>query len=69
MDKFQRMSDTDIQINGIEALNKALGVSQAFKFLAMLSKQPTDYIQISNRLYEGQSIEEIFERAKVNWKK
>ncbi len=60
MDKFQRMSDTDIQINGIEALNKASGVSQTLKFLAMLSKQPADYIQISNRLYEGQTIEEIF---------
>jgi hypothetical protein len=52
------MSDADIKINGIEALNKALGASQALKFLAMLSREPTDYIQISNQLYEGQTIEE-----------
>lgn len=28
----------------------------------------TDYVEISRRLYEGQTIDEIFERAKGLWK-
>jgi hypothetical protein len=28
------------------------------------TREPTDYVEISRRLYEGQSIEEIFDRAK-----
>jgi hypothetical protein len=30
----------------------------------MFHREPTDYVEISRRLYEGQSIEEIFDRAK-----
>ena len=29
---------------------------------------PFDYVEISRRLYEGQTIDEIFERAKGLWK-
>ena len=49
---------------GIEALNKALGSAQALRFLALFHSEPTDYVEISKRLYEGQSIEEIFNRDK-----
>jgi hypothetical protein len=28
----------------------------------------SDDVEISRRLYQGQTIEEIFERAKQNWK-
>jgi len=30
----------------------------------MFRREPTDYVEISRRIYEGQSIEEIFDRAK-----
>jgi hypothetical protein len=62
------MSDTELRIIGIEALNKALGPAAALRFLSLLHREPTDYVEISRRLYEAQSIDEIFERAKMNWK-
>lgn len=68
MDKTKQMDDTEIRIRGIEALNKSLGPAAAFRFLTLLHREPTDYVEISRRLYEGQTIEEIFERAKKHWK-
>ena len=68
MEKLRIMDDTEIRISGIEALNKALGPGNALRFLALLHREPTDYVEVSRRLYEGQTIEEIFERAQKHWK-
>jgi hypothetical protein len=62
------LNDMEIRITGIEALNRALGPAAALRFLALLAQEPTDYVEISQRLYQGQTLEEIFERAKHNWK-
>ena len=62
------MDDAEIRISGIEALNKSLGPSAAIRFLTLIRSEPTDYVEISQRLYNGQTAEEIFERAKKNWK-
>lgn len=62
------MNDVEIKFKGIEALNKSLGPAAALKFLTMLHREPTDYVEISRKLYEGQTIEEIFKRAKKQWK-
>lgn len=66
--KAKRMDDAEIKISGIEALNKALGPSAALRFLTLIRREPTDYVEISQRLYNEQTAEEIFERAKKNWK-
>lgn len=62
------LNDTEIRITGIEALNRALGATAALRFLALVHREPTDYVEISRRLYQEQTLEEIFERAKQNWK-
>jgi hypothetical protein len=62
------MNDAEIKFKGIEALNKTLGPAAALRFLTMLHREPTDYVEISRKLYEGQTIEEIFKRAKKQWK-
>jgi hypothetical protein len=69
MEKAETMNDTEISISGIEALNKALGPVAALRSLTLLHREPTDYVEISRRLYEGQTIDEIYERAKKNWKR
>lgn len=66
--KTKTMDDAEIKIKGIEALNKALGPTAALRFLTLFHREHTDYVKISQRLYEGQSIDEIFERAKRQWK-
>lgn len=69
MENIEVMDDVEIRMKGIEALNQALGPSAALRFLTILHREPTDYVEISRRLYEGQTIDEIFERAKKHWKK
>ncbi len=44
------------------------GPAAALRFLTLLHHEPTDYAEISHRLYEGQTIEDIFGRAKKHWK-
>ena len=67
MERTKTMSDNEIRLNGIEALNKALGPAAALRFLSLLHREGTDYVAISRRLYDGQTVDEIFERAKKNW--
>ena len=67
--KTKTMNDTEIKFKGIEALNKTLGATSALRFLTLLHREPTDYVEISRRLYENQTIDEIFNRAKKQWKK
>lgn len=67
--KTKMLNDIDIKIKGIEALNKSLGITSALRFLTLLHHEPTNYVKLSKRLYKGQTIEEIYERAKKNWKK
>lgn len=69
MEKAKRIDDMEIRISGIEALNKALGPAGALRFLTLLRREPTDYVKISRRLYRGQTIDEIFSRARRQWKR
>ncbi len=68
MAKTRAWDDSEIRIKGIEALNKALGPTAASRFLSLLHRQPTDYVEISRRLYEGQTVDEIFTGAKEQWR-
>ena len=62
------MDDAEIRVKGLEALRQTLGPSEAFRFLTLFHYDFTDYVEISRRLYEGQTVEEIFERARRIWK-
>lgn len=63
----EALNDAELRIRGIAALNKALGVSATLKFLALMHQEPIDYVNISQHLYEEQTIDEIFTRARENW--
>ena len=62
------MDDAELRISGIEALNKALGAAAALRFLSLLHREATDYVEVSRRLYEGQTVEQIFARAEGHWR-
>ena len=66
MAKTRVLDDSEIRVRGIEALNKALGPAAALRFLSLVHRQPTDYVEISRRLYEGQTVEDIFAKPKSN---
>jgi hypothetical protein len=63
-ERAKAMDEAELRVLGIEALNKALGPAEALRFLALFHREPTDYVEISKKLYEGQKIEDIFKRAK-----
>jgi len=67
--KTKVMDDAEIRFRGIDALNKALGVTAALRFLTLLHRESTDYVEVSRQLYKGQTIDEIFERARKQGKK
>jgi hypothetical protein len=60
--------DVELRIAGIEALNKTLGPTATLRFLSLWQHEPTDYVEISRRIYAGQTVEEIFDRARKSWK-
>jgi len=62
------VNDAELRIKGIEALNRDLGPVLALRFLTLLHHEPTDYVEVSRRLYAGQSVDEIFERARQQWR-
>jgi len=64
--KRKARDEAELRLLGIEALNKALGPAEALRFLALFHREPTDYVEVSKKLYKGQTVEEIFKRAKKN---
>jgi len=62
------LNDTELRIKGIEILNRSLGPALALRFLMLLHREPTDYVEVSRRLYAGQSVDEIFDRASQYWR-
>ena len=63
----QLPSDDQLQFEGVRALNRALGRVTDLRFISLVRREPTDYVDISRTTYEGQSVDEIFDRAKAGW--
>lgn len=67
-ERAKAMDEAELRVLGIGALNKALGPAEALRFLALFHREPTDYVEISQKLYEGQTVEDIFKRAREHWR-
>ena len=57
------LDDTELKVRGIDALHEVLGPADAHRFLSLLLRAPTDYVEISNRIYKDQTVDEIFDRV------
>ncbi len=66
---IKEMNDTELRVNAIQVLNKALGPLNAYKFLSSVSKDKTDYVKISRKIFDGMSVQEICQMGKKVWKK
>ena len=67
-DSTQTMNDTQLQVKAIAALKKELGMAATLRFLSLMNQNSTDYVEVSRQIYEEQQLDEIFSRAKENWK-
>jgi len=57
------ITDTEIKINGFQALTKSLGSVAAERFIALIQREPFDYTKWQRTLWEGLSVEEISRNA------
>jgi hypothetical protein len=67
-ERAKAINESELRIRGVDALNKALGPAEALRFLALFHHEPTDYVEVSKKLYENQSVEDIYKRAKEHWR-
>ncbi|MBI3038639.1 hypothetical protein HYY75_06270 [bacterium] len=56
-------TDTEVKIEGAEALIKALGVLDAERFVSLLLREPFDYTSWQRTLWQDKSVEEISREA------
>ncbi|WP_295432290.1 hypothetical protein [uncultured Thiodictyon sp.] len=61
------ITDTELQLRGIEALIAALGVVHAERFVSLILREPFDYTQWQRDLWPEKSLEEISGMAMDNW--
>jgi hypothetical protein len=50
-------------------LHKKLGALNTYRFLAQVSQSRDDYLQLQQRLFNGQSADEIYNVAKRHWQR
>ena len=63
------MTDTEIKLQGLEALINALGEVQAERFISLILREPFDYTVWQRKLWLEKSIEEISSLAMQNRRK
>ena len=62
------ITDTEIKLQGMEALITALGEVQAEKFISLILREPFDYTVWQRKLWNDRSVEEISKMAMIRRK-
>ena len=57
------ITDTELRLQGITVLAKALGSVEAERFVALIQREPFDYTKWRQDKWSDLSIDEISERA------
>lgn len=57
------ITDTEIKLQGMEALIASLGEVQAERFISLIMREPFDYTEWHRKLWNGKSVEEISSMA------
>jgi hypothetical protein len=63
-----QIDDRELRLRGILALNETLGPVAALRFLSLIRRDPTDYVELSRQLFAGQTVDQIYARAASEWK-
>jgi hypothetical protein len=58
-------SDMLIRYEGMRALQKHLGLVEAEKFIVLIRREPFNYTEWQQTLWENKSDDELFEAAKL----
>ncbi len=57
------LTDTEIKLNGVQALVSTLGKVNAERFIALIQREPFDYTKWQRNLWNEQSVEDISQNA------
>ncbi len=57
-------TDTEIRIDGTQALVEALGEVNAERFIALIMREPFDYTKWQRTLFGEQSVEQVSRAAR-----
>lgn len=60
---MEKLTDNEIRLKGINALIAALGEVQAERFISLVLREPFDYTQWHQNLWEDLSLEELSQQA------
>ena len=59
-------TDTEIRIEGTEALIRTMGELAAERYIALIQRDPFDYTKWQKKLWSEKSIEQISEEAMLS---
>lgn len=62
------LTDTEIKLKGMEALITALGEVQAEQFVSLMNREPFDYTQWQQELWQDKGVRELSAMAMQNRK-
>jgi hypothetical protein len=57
-------TDTLIRHDGMQALRERLGLVEAERFIALVRREPFDYTEWQQTLWQDKSVDEVFTQAK-----
>jgi hypothetical protein len=50
-------------------LHKKLGALNTYRFLAQVSQSRDDYLKLQDRLFKGQSVNDLYNAANQHWQR
>ena len=56
---MKTVTDTEIKLQGMEALIASLGEVKAERFISLIMRDPFDYTEWQRKLWDDKSVEEI----------
>ena len=60
-------ADTLIRTEGMRALNERLGIVEAERFITLIIREPFDYTEWQQDLYNDMTADELFQNATKTW--
>jgi len=59
----------ELRREAILILHKNLGALNTYRFLAQVSQSRDDYLKLQQRLFNGQSVDQLYRASKQHWQK
>lgn len=62
-------SAEELRREAILILNEKLGAFDTYRFLAQVSQSRDDYLKLQERLFSGQSVDDLYQAARRHWQR